>query len=68
MEIRVMNSSCNWNRLFYGKLSRKKGQFFKNIVTNAREFAHLTETLKQKCIQKPKESKYIKKENPAYPE
>ena len=29
-----------------GKLNRKKRKIFKNIVTNAREIAQLTETLK----------------------
>jgi len=31
-----------------GKLNRKKRKIFQNIVTTVREFAQLTETLKQK--------------------
>jgi hypothetical protein len=42
----------------------KRGRFFKNMVTNAREFAQLKKTLKQKSVTKPKELKYMKKVKP----
>jgi hypothetical protein len=32
----------------YGKINKKKREFLKNKVTNAREFEQLTETLKEK--------------------
>jgi len=46
------------------KSTRKRGTFFKK-VTNAREFEHLTETLKEKRKQKPKDSEDTKKEKPS---
>jgi len=39
--------------LFMEKSTGKRGRFFlKNVVTNAREFGQLTETLKYKIVDK----------------
>jgi hypothetical protein len=48
---------------FYGKINKKKRDIKK--VTNAREFEHLPETLKEKHKQKPKDSEDMKKEKPS---
>jgi len=45
-------------------LTGKKEDFLKNIVTNAREFAQLTETLKQKVLAKAQTIKMYEKGNP----
>jgi len=48
------------------KLNRKKRKIFQKYrVTNAREVAQLTETLKLKCKQKPKELEGMKKVKPS---
>jgi len=48
IEERVTSSSWKWNRVFLWKNQQEKEEdfFLKNIVTNAREFGQLTETLK----------------------
>ena len=53
-----------------GKLNRKKGNIFKKYrVTNAREVAQLTETLKQKVQAKAQRiRRNEKKGNPVQPE
>ena len=53
-----------------GKLNRKKRKIFKKYrVTTAREFAQLTETMKQKVKAKAQGiRRYEKKGNPVHPE
>jgi len=45
-------------------LTGKRGRLFKNIVTNAREVAQLTETLKQKVQKKAQRIRRYEKGNP----
>ena len=50
-----------------GKLNRKKRKIFKKYkVTNAREFAHLTETLKQKVQAKAQRIRRYEKRETQY--
>jgi hypothetical protein len=47
-------------------LTEKKGRFFKNIVTNTREVAQLTETLKQKVQAKAQRIRRYEKRETQY--
>jgi hypothetical protein len=46
-------------------LTRKRGRFLKNIVTNAREVAQLTEILKQKVQAKAQRIRRYEKVKPS---